>query len=116
MSSDDDKDKKKDSSFFNTSHLTIIMVAVVGVLFLGLLFKHAPTPVIHVTAHENSFARAMKMDRKAMHFGQVESDAEISGTRALRDTESTLAEGASERKGMNSQIQVSKQTRLTGDE
>lgn len=111
MASDDDKDTKDSSSY-----MTYFMVAVVGVLFLALLFHKSPTPVIHIAAHENSFARAIKMDKKAMHFGQVESDAETSGTRALRDTESMLAQGATDRKGMDSQLQVSKQTRLTADD
>lgn len=113
MASDDKKNSPPTDS---PPYMTYFMVAVVGVLFLALLFHKAPTPVVHIAAHENSFARAMKMDKKAMRFEQVEVDAETAATRALRDTESELARGTADRKGMSSGLQVSKQTRLTADD
>ena len=93
--------------------MTYFMVAIVGVLFLALLFHKSPTPTVHVIPHENSFARAIRMDKKAMQFGQVESDAETAGTRALKDTEAELARGATDRKGLQAAVKTAQETRLT---
>lgn len=109
MASDDDKKKKEDSHL-----MTYFMVAIVGVLFLALLLHKSPTPTVHVrAAPENSFARALRMDKKAMKFGQVEADAETAGTRAAKDTEAELARGATDRVGMASAINSAEKTRLT---
>lgn len=99
----------------NNPHLmTYFMVAIVGVLFLALLFHKSPTPTVHVhAAHENSFARALRMDKKAMQFTEVESDAETAGTRALRDTEAELGRGATDRQALESAVKESQKTRLT---
>ena len=48
-----------------------------------------------------------------MQFGQVESDAETAGTRALKDTEAELARGATDRKGLQAAVKTAQETRLT---
>lgn len=108
MASDDDDDDKHKSSF-----MTYFMVAIVGLLLFALLLHKSPTPVIHVIPHENSFARALKNDNKAMRYTQIESDSEVAADRAARDTEAELARGAADREGLTKQLTTTKETRLS---